>query len=344
MSMRYKILGKSGLRVSEAALGTMTFGEDWGWGASKEESRKILDAFVEAGGNFIDTAYNYTEGTSEAYVGEFITADRDYFVVATKYTLRPNSANPQDPNAGGNSRKNMMKSVERSLRRLKTEVIDLLYLHMWEGITPIEEVMRGLDDLVRAGKVLYVGFSDTPAYIVSKAVTLAELHGWTRPVAVQVPYSLASRDPEREILPMAMDEDLAVLAWGVLEAGVLTGKFRDPAAVKRFDRASERGMSIADKVGEIARRIGCTPSQVAVNWVRQPRKAPVVIPVLGARRLSQIKENLEAINFELPAECIQDIDAFVDFKSGFPADFLRDDEVIGLVHGKTYPLIDQHRA
>ncbi len=341
--MRYKILGKSGLRVSELALGTMTFGEDWGWGASKEESHKIFDAFAGAGGNFVDTAYNYTEGTSEAYVGEFIAADRDYFVVATKYTLRPNSANPNDPNAGGNSRKNMMKSVEKSLKRLKTETIDLLYLHMWEGITPIEEVLRGMDDLVRAGKVLYVGFSDTPAYIVSKAATLADLQGWSRPVAIQVPYSLASRDPEREIIPMAKEEDLAVLAWGILEGGVLTGKYRDPAATKRYGEASQGGMRIGDKVVEIAHKVGCTPSQVAINWVRQPRKAPV-IPVLGARRVSQMEENLGALNFELPEECIQEIDAMVDFRPGFPLDFLRDDEVIGLVHGKTYPWIDHHRA
>ncbi len=342
--MRYKILGKSGLRVSELALGTMTFGEDWGWGASKEESRKIFDAFAQAGGNFVDTAYNYTEGTSEAYVGEFIASDRDYFVVATKYTLRPTSANPHDPNAGGNNRKNMMKSVEKSLKRLKTETIDLLYLHMWEYITPIEEVMRGLDDLVRAGKVLYVGFSDTPAYIVSKAAALADLQGWSRPVAVQVPYSLASRDPEREIIPMAKEEDLAVLAWGILEGGVLTGKYRDPAATKRYGGASQGSLSIGDKVVEIAHKVGCTPSQVAINWVRQPRKASIVIPVLGARRLAQIQENLGALSFELPEECVQEIDALTNFRPGFPMDFLHDEEVIGLVHGKTYPSIDNHRA
>lgn len=339
--MRYKILGRSGLRVSEVALGTMTFGEDWGWGASKEESRKIFDAFVAAGGNFVDTAYNYTEGTSEAFVGEFVASDRDYFVIATKYSLRPNSANPNDPNAGGNSRKNMMKSVEKSLRRLKTEAIDLLYLHMWEYITPIEEVLRGMDDLVRAGKVLYVGFSDTPAYIVSKAATLADLQGWSRPVAVQVPYSLASRDPEHELLPMAKEEDLAVLAWGILGGGVLTGKYRDPSATKRYEGTSERGLKIGDKVVEIANKVGCTPSQVAINWVRRLHQA-LIIPVLGARRLSQMEENLGALNFELPEEYRQELDATVGFQPGFPVDFLHDDEVISLVHGKTYPLIDQH--
>jgi aryl-alcohol dehydrogenase-like predicted oxidoreductase len=171
--MRYKLLGRSGLRVSELSLGTMTFGEDWGWGASKKESQIIFDAFAEAGGNFIDTACNYTEGTSEKYVGEFVASDRNYFVIATKFTLRSREANSMDPNAGGNNRKNLMRSVEASLERLNTDYIDLLYLHMWDYTTPVGEVMRGLDDLVRDGKVHYIGFSDTPAYIVAKANMLA---------------------------------------------------------------------------------------------------------------------------------------------------------------------------
>jgi aryl-alcohol dehydrogenase-like predicted oxidoreductase len=276
-------------------------------------------------------------------VGEFIASDRDYFVVATKYTLRPNRANPNDPNAGGNSRKNMMKSVEASLKRLNTGVIDLLYLHMWDYMTPVEEVLRAMDDLVRAGKVLYVGFSDTPAYVVSRANTLAELQGLARPVAMQVPYSLASRDPEREILPMAREQDLAVAAWGILGGGVLTGKYRDQNAVKRYEGASERGMTLGDKVVEIAQKIGSTPSQVAINWVRQQRKA-VVIPVLGARNLAQMQENLGALNFTLDEACLAEIEALSDFKPGFPWAFLHDDEVLGLVHGKTHPYIDNHRA
>ena len=172
--MQYKLLGKSGLRVSELCLGTMTFGDDWGWGAPKNESRKILDAFVDAGGNFIDTSNNYTNGTSEKFVGEFTKGDRDHFVIATKYTL---SERRTDPNFGGNHRKNMRRSVEGSLTRLGTEYIDLLWLHMWDGMTPVEEVMRALDDLVRAGKVLYVGISDTPAWVVSQANMLADLRG-----------------------------------------------------------------------------------------------------------------------------------------------------------------------
>src|SRR5438105_4775598 len=194
--MRYKLLGRSGLRVSELCLGTMTFGEDWGWGASKAESRKIFDAFAAAGGNFIDTSNNYTNGTAEKFVGEFVASERERFVIATKYTL---SMRPDDPNAGGNQRKNMLQSVEGSLKRLGTDYIDLLYLHMWDRTTPVDEVMRSFDDLVRAGKVMYVGLSDTPAWIASAAETLAELRGWPRVTAVQAPYSLAGRSLEREI-------------------------------------------------------------------------------------------------------------------------------------------------
>src|ERR1051326_4512246 len=189
--MRYKLLGHSGLRVSELALGTMTFGETWGWGASQEESRHIFDCFVEQGANFIDTASNYTDGTSEQYVGDYIASDRNHFVVATKYTL---TARKDDPNGGGNHRKNMMQAVEASLKRLRTDYIDLYWLHMWDFLTPVEEVMRALDDLVRAGKVLYIGISDTPAWVVSQANTLADWRGWSRLVGLQVPYSLNSRD------------------------------------------------------------------------------------------------------------------------------------------------------
>ncbi|MDP4163375.1 MAG: aldo/keto reductase, partial [Bacillota bacterium] len=208
--MKYKLLGKSGLRVSELALGTMTFGEDWGFGASKEESQKIFNAFVEAGGNFIDTAVNYTNGTSEKYVGEFIREQREQFVLATKYTL---NTRPNDPNGGGNHRKNLVQSVEKSLKQLQTDYIDLLWLHAWDFMTPVEEVMRALDDLVRAGKILYVGISDTPAWIVSQANTLASLRGWTPFIGLQVEYNLLQRTPERDLLPMARALDIGVTAW-----------------------------------------------------------------------------------------------------------------------------------
>ncbi len=196
--MRYRLLGKSGLRVSELCLGTMTFGEDFGWGSPKEESRKVYDAFLEAGGNFIDTANFYTNGTSESFLGEFMQGHRERLVLATKYTLSPPV---NDPNAAGNQRKNMMQAVEASLKRLQTDYIDLYWLHIWDQITPVEEVMRAFDDLVRQGKILYAGVSDMPAWVVAKGNTLAELRGWTPFVGLQIEYSLIERTPERELLP-----------------------------------------------------------------------------------------------------------------------------------------------
>jgi len=343
--MHYKLLGKSGLRVAELALGTMTFGEDWGWGASKDESCRIFEAYAQAGGNFIDTSCNYTNGTAEKFVGEFTASDRDHFVVATKYTL---TSRPDDPNAGGNSRKNMMHSVEGSLKRLGTDYIDLLWLHMWDFTTPIEEVLRGFDDLVRQGKVLYIGFSDTPSWVVTHAVAVAEMQGWTRPVAVQFPYSLASRDPERDILPMAAYYDLAATPWGILGGGVLTGKYRDANAIKRYGGASEKSMNLADEVGKIGKEIGHMPSQVVINWVRQQARsgghpAPVIIPILGARSESQIKDNLGVLHFDLTPDQLQRLTALSSVDLGFPHDFLADEEVRVLIFGNTYAQLDQRR-
>jgi aryl-alcohol dehydrogenase-like predicted oxidoreductase len=342
--MRYKLLGKSGLRVSELALGTMTFGEDWGWGAPKEESRKIFDRFVEAGGNFVDTANNYTEGTSERFVGEFVAADRERFVLATKYSL---SLRKDDPNAGGNHRKNMRQAVEASLRRLGTEYVDLLWLHMWDYMTPVEEVMRSFDDLVGAGKVSYVGFSDTPAWVVSRAVTMAEGHGWVRPVAVQAPYSLADRGVERELLPMARTLDMAVEAWGLLEGGELTGKYTSGTdEPKRYGEQtpSDRVQTLARAVADVAEEIGRSPSQVAINWVRQQQARAEIIPILGARTEVQIKDNLAVMDFELTSEQLETLTGAVRFDQGFPDGFLRSDHVHGLIFGDTFDLIDDHRT
>jgi len=337
--MRYKLLGKSGLRVSELCLGTMTFGEDWGWGASKEESRKIFDAFAAAGGNFIDTANNYTDGTSEKYVGEFIGAEREYFVAATKYTL---SKRKDDPNAGGNARKNMLQAVEASLKRLKTDYLDLYYLHMWDYTTPVEEVMRAFDDLVRQGKVLYVGISDTPAWIVSQANTLAELRGWARFVALQVPYSLADRAVERDLLPMARAFDMAILPWGLLEAGELTGKYNRPTdEPKRNQQPSERNLALADEVMKLAQEIGRTPSQVAINWVRQ--QPGLVIPILGARREAHIKDNLACLEFELTAEQMRRLAQASPISLGFPQSFLASQDVKELIFGDSFSRLDNHR-
>jgi len=341
--MRYKLLGRSGLRVSELGLGTMTFGEEWGWGAAPRESRKIFDAYAEAGGNFIDTANRYTDGTSERLVGEFVAADRHRFVVATKYTLFDREG---DPNGAGNHRKNLVRSLEGSLRRLKLDYVDLLWLHAWDFLTPVDEVMRALDDLVRAGKVLYVGISDTPAWIVSQANTLADLRGWSPFAALQIEYSLVERTPERELLPMARALDLAVTPWGILGAGVLTGKYNlgDPPGEGRVreTRAQDpRMLRIAQVVVDVAMEVGCTPTQVAVAWVRS--RPGVVIPILGARTLDQVKDNLGVLQVTLDAEHLARLEEASSVELGFPHDFLERPHIRKLIHGGTRDLIDGHR-
>ncbi len=341
--MRYQLLGRSGLRVSELCLGTMTFGETWGWGASKDESRKQFDLFAEMGGNFIDTSVNYTDGTAETFLGEFLKdAGRERFVVATKYTLtKPDST---DPNSGGNSRKNMRQSVERSLKRLQTDYIDLYYLHMWDYLTPVEEVMRGLDDLVSAGKVLYVGISDSPAYIVSAANMLAELRGWARFVGLQVPYSLLDRAVERDLIPMATFWDMAVLPWGLVEAGILTGKFlKDGSDPTRIDRAglklSDKSLAVVKDVVKIGEEAGRPASQVAINWVRQQRKAQM-IPILGARTAAQLTDNLACLEWTLAEEQMRRLDELSRIDLGFPHGFLDGNRNI---FGATFDKIDNPR-
>jgi aryl-alcohol dehydrogenase-like predicted oxidoreductase len=339
--MRYKLLGASGLRVSELALGTMTFGETWGWGASKDESRRIFEAFAEAGGNFVDTANNYTDGTSEEYVGDFVAPDRARYVIATKYTL---STRRDDPNAGGNHRKNMMQALEASLRRLRTDYVDLLWLHMWDGLTPLEEILRTFDDLVRAGKVLYVGFSDTPAWVVSRAHAIATVRGWTPPVAVQLPLSLADRGAQRDLLPMARELDLAVCAWGTLEGGTLTGKyFSEGSGTRRYSGdPSETEQALAREVMAVAEETQSSPAQVAINWVRQQRG--LVIPIIGARTEEQARDNLACLEQELSPEQLDRLTQAAPLSLGFPHSFLASDHVTQLIFGETRPLIDAHRA
>ncbi|MFN2197206.1 MAG: aldo/keto reductase [Anaerolineales bacterium] len=341
--MQLRLLGKSGLRVSELALGTMTFGEDWGWGAGQETARQIFERYTAAGGNFIDTSNNYTNGTSETFVGEFIHAQRDRYVVATKYTLRLTTGDEHNPNLGGNSRKSMLRSVENSLRRLNTDYIDLLYLHMWDYTTPVEEVLRAADDLVRAGKVLYFGFSDTPAWVVSHAVAKAEDLGWTRPVAMQIPYSVAGRDVERDVLPMARAYDLAILPWGLLAGGVLTGKYSqaENGAPRRESEVSARGLRLGEAVREIAAEVGRSASQVAINWVRQ--QPGNVIPILGARTVAQIEDNLACLDFRLSEAQMAKLDEIAEFKVGFPNSFLKGGHVRGLIFGDTFARLENHR-
>ena len=338
--MRYTLLGRSGLRVSEVALGTMTFGEAWGWGAPREECRRIFDAFVEAGGNFVDTACNYTDGESEEIVGELVADDRDGFVVATKYTL---TSRRDDPNAGGNHRKNLVRTLEASLRRLRTEYVDLLWLHMWDGMTPVDEVVRALDDLVSSGKVLYVGISDTPAWVVSRAVTLSEQRGWAPFVAVQAPYSLLDRDVEREILPMARSLGMTFTPWGLLEGGALTGKYLDDTAEpRRYDGVGPRANGLAREVIAVAEEVGASPAQIAVAWVRaQPWHT---VPIVGARTEAQLRENLRALEIELADAHVERLAAAGEFRTGFPRDFLESDHVRGLIFGDTFDLIDDPRA
>jgi aryl-alcohol dehydrogenase-like predicted oxidoreductase len=338
--MRYTLLGESGLRVSEVALGTMTFGEAWGWGASEAESRRMFEAFVEAGGNFVDTACNYTDGQSESIVGALVESARDRFVVATKYTL---TAHRDDPNAGGNHRKNLVQTLEASLRRLRTDYVDLLWLHMWDGMTPVAEVVRALDDLVSSGKVLYVGISDTPAWVVSQAVTLAELRGWSPFVALQAPYSLADRDVERELLPMARALGLTFTPWGMLEGGALTGKYLDESdEPRRYDGVGPKANALAREVIAVAEVLDVTPAQVAIAWVRaQPWHT---VPIVGARTGSQLRENLDALEVELEREQLERLAAASEFQAGFPRDFLESEHVRGLIFGDTFELIDDPRS
>lgn len=324
--MQYKLLGRSGLKVSELCLGTMGFGTEAGWGADKETSFAILDAYANAGGNFLDTANVYKLGTSEKIIGEYLAAnDRDYFVVATKYTLKDNTTNP---NASGNNRKNMMRSVEQSLKRLNTDFIDVLYLHIWDDITPIDEVLRGLDDLIRQGKVNYAAISDTPAWVVAKGNTLAELMGWSQFIALQVEYSLIQRTPERELIPMAKHFGMTVTPWAPLAGGALTGKYlrgeqgRIKAESNRRNDNSER---ITREVVAIAEEIGCTPAHVALKWMMQQNFS--CIPIVGATKVDQLKDNLKTIDVTLNSEQLKKLQEASAISLGFPGDFFKEENV-----------------
>lgn len=342
--MRYKLLGKSGLRVSEICLGTMTFGTEWGWGAELEECYKIFETYVDAGGNFLDTANRYTEGTSEKIVGELIHNERDKYVLATKFSLTMRRG---DINAAGNHRKNIRQAVEASLKRLNTDYIDLYWLHAWDFTTPIEEVMRTLDDLVCAGKVLYIGISDTPAWIISRANTLAELKGWTPFVALQVEYSLLQRTVERELLPMARALDIAVTPWAPLAGGVLTGKYNNiepntqPGRVQENSaRRSERGLAIAAEVVRVANEIGCTPAQLAMNWVRS--RPGIMVPIVGARNAQQLADSLSCLEVNVSDTALQQLDAASHIELGFPHDFLNADYVREILFSGEFHRLDNH--
>src|SRR6202163_1828373 len=340
--MKYRLLGKSGLRVSEAALGTMTFGDELGWGSRKAEAQRVYETYREAGGNFIDTANLYTGGTSEKFVGEFIKGHRDSVVLATKYS---NAAPGNDPNAAGNHRKSMMQALEASLKRLQTDYIDLYWVHIWDGITPVEEVMRGLDDLVRQGKVLYVGISDAPAWWIAQANTLAALRGWTQFTGLQIEYSLIERTVERELIPMAKALNLGILAWSPLAGGVLSGKYHGEGktdggrmtneGVKAFlPEREQRAAPIISAVKSVAEQTGHCLKQVAIAWLHH--QTVPVIPIMGARKVSQLQDNLASLDLVLSAEQLNSLDRASRIEPGFPQSIYDREVVRAIRYGGTW--------
>ncbi|MGE0741753.1 MAG: aldo/keto reductase [Hyphomonadaceae bacterium] len=345
--MRYKLFGRSGLRVSELCLGAMTFGESWGganfgWSDGRDAAKAIFDAYANAGGNFIDTADMYADGESERRVGEFIASDRDHFVVATKYSMNMEG----DIAKSGNSRRHMLRSVERSLKRLNTDRIDLYLLHAWDYTTPVDEIMRAFDDLVRAGKVQYIAISDAPAWRISEANMLATLRGWTAFSGIQLEYNLTERTAERDLLPMARVHDLAVMIWAPLAAGVLSGKYRaQPGKGRQVGRPiPERSLQIGDLVCAIAAECGASPSQVALAFLRQQsERYGTLIPIVGARTVEQLADNIGCLNLTLSPEHMAKLDAATAIQMGFPHDMLAMDFIRGVTHGMQVQRLDNNR-
>lgn len=371
--MRYKLLGQSGLRVSELCLGAGTFGTDWGpLGSDKEQSRRIFDAFAEAGGNFVDTSNRYQEGTSERLVGEFIGSERDLFVIGSKYSLYDLYGQWSDPNASGSHRKNLVRSVEGSLKRLNTEYIDLFYIHINDPLTPIDEMMRALDDMIRAGKILYVGCSNLPAWKVSRANTIAEFRGWSSFVANQIEYNMVERTAEKDSIPMCREMDIAVLCWSALSGGMTTGKYSrdklDPNQTHRLQKALDpekqhywqsilqRNSEIMADVNRFSDAISQPTVQVSLNWLRQ--KQAVTIPVFSARTVEQMKENLQCLNWQLTVSQMQELDRLTEkalrtpvVQQGYPNDFIDYGspaipgfEVKKMEYGSVGKDIDNHRS
>ncbi|MBB2497336.1 aldo/keto reductase [Aquipseudomonas ullengensis] len=324
--MRYRLLGKSGLRVSELCLGTMTFGNA-GWGSDESEARSIYAGYRDAGGNFFDTANEiYAQGRSEEVLGRLIAGHRDELVVASKYSLA--LPGTRDPNWAGNHRKSLRRSVEASLRRLDTDYLDMLWVHAWDTVTPVEETMRALDDLVRQGKVLYLGISNAPAWVVAKCNMQAQAMGQTAFVALQVEYNLIERSIEQELLPMARDFGMSIAAWSPLAGGLLSGKYGNPqrqADGQRLDSAGlggvdEHGLKVAQAVMDVASRLGHSPSQVALNWLRA---CPGVIPLIGARTRAQLDDNLGCLSFELDEASLAELARVSESELRYPQRYLQ---------------------
>jgi aryl-alcohol dehydrogenase-like predicted oxidoreductase len=326
----YVTLGRTGLRVSPFCLGTMTFGEDWGFGSSPKEAQSVLARYLARGGNFVDTANVYTKGHSEKIIGDFLhkkLSRRDRLVLATKFfgTLYGG-----DPNAGGAGRKSLIAACEQSLRRLRTDYIDLYWMHAWDPLTPIEETLRGLDDLVRTGKIRYVGFSDTPAWKCAQAQTLAQLRGWSPLAALQIEYSLLERTVEGELIPMARELGLGVTPWSPLKFGILTGRFTradraKPADTKRGAWVSgsldDRAYDVVDVLVAVAKELGVSPAQAALAWVQG--RPGVSSTIIGARTLKQLDDNLGALAVTLTAAQRGKLDEVSKPKLNFPHDFLK---------------------
>ena len=325
---QYVTLGRSGLRVSPLCLGAMTFGEDLGWGSSVEESQQIIDRYVELGGNFIDTANFYTGSHSEKIIGDHIgrhAARRDRLVIATKFS---GNLYPGDPNGGGSGRKSLINACENSLRRLQTDYIDLYWLHMWDANSPIEETMAALDDLVRAGKVRYIGVSDTPAWKIVEANLIARFRGWSAFIGLQIEYSLLQRTVEQELVPMASEFGLGITPWSPLKGGALSGKYtRRNDGQHKADRGglieaflNERTYAVVDELEIIAKAHETTVAGAALAWVHaQPAMTSIII---GARRLSQLDENVGAVDVNLTAEERARLNALTEPTFGFPQSVL----------------------
>jgi aryl-alcohol dehydrogenase-like predicted oxidoreductase len=320
----YVTLGRSGLRVSPLCLGTMTFGEDLGWGSSVEESRTILDRYIELGGNFIDTANFYTKSHSEKIIGDHVgrhPSRRERLVIATKFS---GNLYPGDPNGGGSSRKSIIAACENSLRRLQTDYIDLYWLHNWDMHTPIDETMAALEDLVRAGKVRYLGVSDTPAWKVVEANVTARFRGWSAFIGLQIEYSLLERSVEQELVPMALELGLGITPWSPLKSGVLSGKYtRENAGQSTGDRGAlmtgflnEKTYAIVDELGAIAKAGDTTVARVALSWVQS--QPGVDSTIIGARRLAQLEDNVKALDVTLTQEQRAKLDALTKPTLGFP--------------------------
>jgi aryl-alcohol dehydrogenase-like predicted oxidoreductase len=321
----YVTLGRSGLRVSPFTLGTMTFGEDWGWGASVAESEAMLDDYLERGGNFIDTANVYTNGHAETIVGDFFARQperRDRVVIGSKFF---GNLYAGDPNGGGAGRKAIVQQLEQSLRRLRTDYLDVYWLHNWDRAAPIEETLRTLDDLVAAGKIRYVGLSDVPAWKTAEAQVLAQFRGWAPIIAVQLEYSLLERTVEGELIPMAEGLGMGVMPWGPLKSGFLSGKFSrrnsspvDSARTALVGTPSARDYDVIDVLEQVAEAAGVSPAAVAIAWVHS--RPGVSSTLIGARRLDQLRSNFAALELTLTAEQLAALDAVSAPALNFPAD------------------------